>query len=294
MKSSEIHTAVRERYAKIATTGSTCCGSSCGPTSEPAEDAERLSAMSQKMGYTSQELEGVPEGANLGLGCGNPVGLASLEKGQVVADLGSGAGFDSFLAAQQVGGEGKVIGVDMTPEMIERAQHNAQKGGHQNVEFRLGEIEHLPLADQSVDVVLSNCVINLSPDKEEVFRETFRTLKPGGRLMVSDIVLLRELPSFIKGSIEAYVACLAGAATREAYLAAITAAGFVDVQVVEETSVPVDLVVNDPVTKKIVDGLHISSQSLSGVVDSIKSIRVSALKPLPDSESGRDGVSNDL
>ena len=279
MKFSEIHTAVRERYAKIATTGSTCCGSSCVPTNEPAENAERLSTMSQKMGYTSQELEGVPEGANLGLGCGNPVGLASLEKGQVVMDLGSGAGFDCFLAAQEVGEEGKVIGVDMTPEMIERAQHNAQKGGYRNVEFRLGEIEHLPLADNSVDVVLSNCVINLSPDKDQVFRETFRTLKPGGRLMVSDIVLLRELPGFIKGCIEAYVACLAGAATREAYLAAITAAGFVDIQVLEETSVPVDLVVNDPRTKKIVEGLNISPQSLTGVVDSIRSIRVSALKP---------------
>ena len=279
MKFSEIHTAVRERYAKIATTGSTCCGSSCAPTNEPAENAERLSTMSQKMGYTSQELEGVPEGANLGLGCGNPVGLASLEKGQVVMDLGSGAGFDCFLAAQEVGEEGKVIGVDMTPEMIERAQHNAQKSGYRNVEFRLGEIEHLPLADHSVDVVLSNCVINLSPDKEQVFRETFRTLKPGGRLMVSDIVLLRELPGFIKGWIEAYVACLAGAATRETYLKAITAAGFVDIQVVDETSVPVDLVVNDPRTRKIVEGLKLSSQSLRGVVDSIRSIRVSALKP---------------
>ena len=279
MKFSEIHTAVRERYAKIATTGSTCCGSSCAPTNEPAENAERLSTMSQKMGYTSQELEGVPEGANLGLGCGNPVGLASLEKGQVVMDLGSGAGFDCFLAAQEVGEEGKVIGVDMTPEMIERAQHNAQKSGYRNVEFRLGEIEHLPLADHSVDVVLSNCVINLSPDKEQVFRETFRTLKPGGRLMVSDIVLLRELPGFIKGCIEAYVACLAGAATRETYLKAITAAGFVDIQVVDETSVPVDLVVNDPRTRKIVEGLKLSSQSLRGVVDSIRSIRVSALKP---------------
>ena len=279
MKISEIHKAVRESYAKIATTGSTCCGSSCCSTDEPAEDAESLSTMSQKMGYTSQELEGVPEGANLGLGCGNPVALASLEKGQIVLDLGSGAGFDCFLAAQQVGGEGKVIGVDMTAEMIERAQQNAQKGGYQNVEFRLGEIEHLPLADHSVDVVLSNCVINLSPDKEQVFRETFRTLKPGGRLMVSDIVLLRELPGFIKGSIEAYVACLAGAATQDVYLAAIKAAGFVDVRVVEETSVPVDLVVNDPRTKKIVEGLKISPQSLTGVVDSIRSIRVSALKP---------------
>jgi SAM-dependent methyltransferase len=232
------------------------------------------------MGYSGEDLEGVPEGANLGLGCGNPVALASLQKGQTVLDLGSGAGFDSFLAAKQVGANGKIIGVDMTAEMIDRAQHNAEKGGYENVEFRLGKIEHLPLGDQTVDVVLSNCVINLSPDKEQVFQEAFRALKPGGRLMVSDIVLLKPLPRLIKVSMEAYVACLAGAATREDYLKAIQAAGFSDIEIVEETAVPVDLVINDPLTRKVVKGLEISSKSVKGVIGSIRSIRVAATKPL--------------
>ena len=280
MKAHEIHTEVRKKYAEIAKTGSSCCGPSCCGEEEPARDAGRATTLSQAMGYSGEDLEGVPEGANLGLGCGNPVALASLEKGQTVLDLGSGAGFDSFLAANQVGENGKIIGVDMTAEMIDRAQHNAEKGGYENVEFRLGKIEHLPLADQTVDVVLSNCVINLSPDKEQVFQEAFRTLKPGGRLMVSDIVLLRPLPGFIKTCMEAYVACLAGAATREDYLDAIQAAGFSDIEIVEETAVPVDLVINDSLTRTIVKGLEISSKSVKGVIDSIRSIRVAATKPL--------------
>jgi len=280
MKDNEIHTAVRNRYSEIARTGSTCCGPTCCPENEQPGDAKRAATLSRTMGYTSHDMEQVPEGANLGLGCGNPVGVASLEKGQVVLDLGSGAGFDCFLAAKQVGEEGRVIGVDMTPEMIDRAQHNSPKSGYENVEFRLGKIEHLPVADHSIDVVLSNCVINLSPDKEQVFQEAFRTLKSGGRLMVSDIVLLRPLPGFIKACMEAYVACLAGAATREDYLKAIQAAGFSDIEVVEEMSVPVDLVMNDSLTRTIVKGLEISSKSVRGVIDSIRSIRVSATKPL--------------
>ncbi len=279
MKAHEIHTEVRKKYAEIAKTGSSCCGPSCCGEEEPGAP-QRATTLSQAMGYSGEDLEGVPEGANLGLGCGNPVALASLEKGQTVLDLGSGAGFDSFLAANQVGENGKIIGVDMTAEMIDRAQHNAEKGGYENVEFRLGKIEHLPLADQTVDVVLSNCVINLSPDKEQVFQEAFRTLKPGGRLMVSDIVLLRPLPGFIKTCMEAYVACLAGAATREDYLEAIQAAGFSDIEIVEETAVPVDLVINDSLTRTIVKGLEISSKSVKGVIDSIRSIRVAATKPL--------------
>jgi arsenite methyltransferase len=172
----------------------------------------------------------VPEGANLGLGCGNPVALASLKKGEVVLDLGAGAGLDCFLAANKVGKTGKVIGVDMTPEMIDAARGNAQKNNYKNVEFRLGEIENLPVADNFVDVIISNCVINLSPDKPRVFQEAYRALKPGGRLMVSDMVLLKELPKAIKDSVEAYVGCIAGASMKDDYLKLIKDAGFKSVK----------------------------------------------------------------
>ena len=166
-------------------------------------------------------------------------------------DLGSGAGFDAFLAAAEVGSEGKVIGVDMTPEMIEKAKANALKGDFQNVEFRLGEIENLPVSNDEVDVIISNCVINLSPDKKQVFREAFRVLKPGGRLMVSDLVLLKALPEAVRTSVEAYVGCIAGAIMKEEYLSAIKAAGFVDVTVHGEDIYPIQLAVNDPVTRTI-------------------------------------------
>ena len=207
MKETDVKKIVREGYARIARGGGSCCssgGSCCG-------SAGMTESISKKIGYSDEELTSVPEGANLGLGCGNPVALAALKEGDVVLDLGSGAGFDCFLAANKVGSGGKVIGVDMTPDMLEKARENAHKGGYTNVEFRLGEIEHLPVADSHVDVIISNCVINLSPDKPAVFNEAFRVLKPGGRLMVSDIVLLNELPAFIKSSVAAYVGCVSGA-----------------------------------------------------------------------------------
>jgi SAM-dependent methyltransferase len=187
------------------------------------------------MGYSAQELESVPEGANLGLGCGNPLALASIEAGDTVLDLGSGAGFDCFLAARRVGPDGRVIGVDMTPDMLDRARDNAEREGYANVEFRLGEIENLPVADSSVDLVISNCVINLSTRKERVFAEAFRTLKPGGRLMVSDIVLERELPSEIRVSLSAYTCCVAGAILKSDYLALVSDAGFADIEVHEQS-----------------------------------------------------------
>jgi SAM-dependent methyltransferase len=187
------------------------------------------------LGYSLEDLKSVPEGANLGLGCGNPVALASLKEGETVLDLGSGAGFDSFLAANRVGQSGKVIGVDMTPEMVETAQTNAKKNDYKNVEFRLGEIESLPVDNNTIDVIISNCVINLSPDKPQVFQEAYRVLKSGGRLMVSDMVLLQELPKAIKGSVEAYVGCIAGASLKDDYLKMINEAGFDNITVINES-----------------------------------------------------------
>jgi len=226
MKEEGIKKIVREGYAKIARKEKSCCA----PVSSCCGNVDRAKEISKRIGYTEEEFQTVPEGANLGLGCGNPVALASLKEGETVLDLGAGAGFDCFLAAKQVGKKGKVIGVDMTPEMIDRARENARKGNYQNVEFRLGEIENLPVADNHVDVIISNCVINLSPDKKRVFQEAFRALKPGGRLMVSDIVLLKELPKFIKNSVEAYVGCLSGAILKDEYIRTIKETGFQDVR----------------------------------------------------------------
>ncbi|HQO38155.1 MAG TPA: arsenite methyltransferase [Candidatus Omnitrophota bacterium] len=233
--SEDVRKIVRDGYAKAVTAKASCCSSSscCGSASQARN-------ISKAVGYSDAEINAVPEGANLGFGCGNPVAIASLKEGDVVLDLGSGAGFDAFLAAQRVGTIGRVIGVDMTPEMLEKARAHAAKGNYPNVEFRLGEIEKLPVEDNSVDVIISNCVINLSPEKERVFAEAFRVLKPGGRLMVSDLVLVKDLPAALKESVEAYVGCLAGAIRKEDYLNCISLAGFRDVKVVSETNYPVD------------------------------------------------------
>jgi SAM-dependent methyltransferase len=188
------------------------------------------------IGYSAAELQSIPEEARMGLGCGNPTALASLKEGEIVLDLGAGGGIDCFLASVAVGETGQVIGVDMTPEMLHRARDIAKKGGYDNVEFRLGEIENLPVADNTVDAIISNCVINLSPDKVRVFKEAYRVLKPGGRLMVSDIVLTGELPENIKNSLAAYAGCVAGASLKEDYLATIANAGFEKVEVVSEQS----------------------------------------------------------
>jgi SAM-dependent methyltransferase len=193
-------------------------------TDGPSETALRL-------GYSAQDLAATPEGANLGLGCGNPQAIAALREGETVVDLGSGAGFDCLLAARQVGPKGRVIGVDMTPDMISRARQNAGKAGLGNVEFRLGEIEHMPVADRAADVIISNCVINLSPDKSAVFREAFRVLRPGGRLAISDVVALRPVPEEIRRDLALYTGCVAGAATIDEVTALLGDAGFVEVQV---------------------------------------------------------------
>lgn len=263
----EIKEKVRERYGRVAMERGSCCG---GPS---------VQALSELIGYSKQDLASVPEGANLGLGCGNPVALASLKEGETVMDLGSGAGFDCFLAARRVGSSGRVIGVDMTPEMVQKARENARAGGFQNVEFRLGEIEHLPAADSSVDVIISNCVINLVPDKAQVFREAFRVLRPAGRLLVSDIVLDGELPGFVRESVAAYVGCVAGAIQKEQYLRAMEEAGFRQVRVLEQTGFSIEHLAHDPTVAAVAESLNLSPDELSRIGKAVLSIRVEGYKP---------------
>ena len=275
MKKEEIKNVVRKSYAKIAKQQSSCCApvDSCCRSKDLAQD------ISKKIGYSEEDIKTVPQGANLGLGCGNPVALASLKKGETVLDLGSGAGFDCFLAADKVGKKGRVIGIDMTPEMVEKAKENAEKGKYENVEFRLGEIENLPAADNSVDIIISNCVINLAPDKKNVFKEAFRVLKPGGRLMVSDIVLEKELPDSIRNSIKAYVECVSGALLKDEYIEAINEAGFKEVKIIDETSFPYDLLDNDPATRAIIKDLRVSPEEVKEAAGSVLSINIYGVKP---------------
>lgn len=221
LNTNEIRQAVRNLYGKAAESG--CCSSTCCQGSAPD--------LSSKMGYSAEEMEAVPEGANLGLGCGNPQAIAGLQPGEVVLDLGSGAGFDAFLAARQVGESGHVIGVDMTPEMVEKARANTAKSGCRNVEFRLGEIEYLPVADSSVDVIISNCVINLSPEKTRALAEAFRVLKPGGRLAIADIVATAALPDHIKQDAALYAGCIAGATPIAELETMLRAAGFQQIRI---------------------------------------------------------------
>src|SRR3989344_1216976 len=219
---------VKDSYARIARSPGGC--GSCGCDSN-------LTAQKQsgQMGYTSDEVSGAPAGSNLGLGCGNPVAIASLREGEVVLDLGSGAGFDAFLAAPKVGKLGKVIGVDMTDAMLEKARENAARGNYANVEFRKGDIENLPVDDHSIDVIISNCVINLAPDKEKVFREAYRALKIGGRLMISDVVLTKPLPEDLKNDKELLVGCVGGAILKQDYLGELQKAGFTGITIHKET-----------------------------------------------------------
>lgn len=273
MKDNDIKSVVREKYGNIAAASGSCCPSAscCGG---PA-----LTDIGKKIGYAESDIAAVPEGANLGLGCGNPIALASLKEGETVLDLGSGAGFDCFLAAVRVGPNGKIIGVDMTPEMIERAQANARKDGVENVEFRLGDIERLPVEDASVDVIISNSVINLAPDKGRVFREAFRVLKPEGRLMVSDIVLKKPLPDAVKNSVAAYVGCVAGASLKEEYLEAMRQAGFADVVVQSEAPFPVDCVTTDPMLSGLAQSMNLTLAELARqAAETVVSVRVSGFK----------------
>jgi arsenite methyltransferase len=228
LRDDAVRAAVRRQYARTATGAASGCATGSGCCDTPAVDPARVS---RGLGYSAEEVGSVPEGANLGLGCGNPQAIASLAPGETVLDLGSGGGFDAFLAARQVGPTGHVIGVDMTPEMLTRARRNAHDGGYDTVEFRLGEIENLPVADDSVDVILSNCVINLSPDKPRVFAEAFRVLKPGGRLAVSDIVAFADLPDAVRKDLALYTGCIAGASPVTEVERMLGQAGFTDIRV---------------------------------------------------------------
>ena len=234
MESKKVKDFVKKRYGEIAQTDQSCCTSStcCGTSSL---------GIAKEIGYTEQDLENIPDSAILGLGCGNPVALANLKEGETVLDLGSGGGIDVFLASKKVGQNGKVIGVDMTEEMLERAKASAKKFGYSNVEFRLGEIENLPVKTGTVDTIISNCVINLSPDKLKVFQEAYRVLKNDGKLMVSDIVTKAELPQAVKKSFDAWAGCVAGALEKTEYLNTIKKAGFRTVKIVSEKDYSIDI-----------------------------------------------------
>lgn len=259
---------VKEAYSKIAKGKSSGC---CGP--EASCGCGGADNLAKAIGYSSKDINGLPEGSNLGLGCGNPTALAALKKGETVLDLGSGAGLDCFLAAKKVGPKGKIIGVDMTPEMIKKARANALKAGALHVEFRLGEIERLPLDDNSVDVVISNCVINLSADKPKVFREILRVLKPGGRIAISDIALRKDLPSSVKKSPAAYSACIAGALPVDEYKKLVKEAGFKKLKfAIKPSSSCIVPDTKDPFGQAVLDSLpagvslenHIASINVEG------------------------------
>ena len=267
MREEKVRKVVREGYGKIAEAEKCGCGWGCG------------SSVTENIGYSREELGSVPEGADLNLGCGNPVALASLKEGETVVDLGSGGGLDCFLAAKKVGAKGRVIGVDMTAEMLDKARDNCRRGGYKNVEFRLGEIENLPVADGTVDVIISNCVINLSPNKQRVFNEAFRVLKPDGRLMISDMVLLNELPEAVKNSVKAYVGCISGAEMKNAYIGMIENAGFKQVKIVEETHLPLELMLSDATAKAIMKELELPEKRAAELINSVVSIKISATKP---------------
>ena len=257
-----VRTSVRQHYGKVATResgcgcGPTCCSTEAAPASDPAE-------LSQALGYSAQDTSTVPEGANLALGCGNPLAIASLKPSQAVLDLGSGAGFDAFLAAKAVGHSGHVIGVDMTPDMLAKARKNQAKGDYANVEFRLGEIENLPVADESIDVIISNCVINLSPEKTRVFEEAFRVLKHGGRLAISDIVALHPFPEPVRTDLALHTGCVAGASTVSDLNKTLLAAGFQNVRITPKPQ-------SGEFTKEWFPGMKIEDYIVSATIEAVK------------------------
>lgn len=265
--------AVRDRYARAATEDASCCE----PTSGGSPSGSSADLISEALGYSADQLAALPEEANLGLGCGNPTAIASLSAGDVVLDLGSGSGIDCFLASPQVGPEGKVIGVDMTPEMLARAQRNAELGGYSNVEFRLGEIEALPVADDTVDVIISNCVLNLSTDKPKVLTEAFRVLKSGGRLVVSDMVSDLPVPDVVGLSVDAVAACLP--TFRDLYLQEFRDAGFEGVRITDERPYPSAFILEDPGVQSYVAERPEHLKALTVFAGSIHGAHFEARKP---------------
>lgn len=286
MKEEAIRKAVRDRYGSIAQKDDDAaaadtldaadgrCGCGCSPQ---VSDATVALTYSETIGYSKEDLSAAPVDANLGLGCGNPTALAQLEEGEVVLDLGSGGGIDCFLAAQKVGPGGKVIGVDMTPDMLSRARKAARAGGYDNVEFRLGEIEALPVPDNSVDVIISNCVINLSPERDRVFAEAFRVLKPGGRIMISDLTSGQQTPTFLLENTEAFVGCLP--VQRDEYLEGLRSAGLEDVEFAEEKAYPTALLASDPAVKGYIEDHPEEEEAIFGFMDSIRSGMIKGRKP---------------
>ena len=268
----DIRKNVRETYAKIVApsdSGGGCCAPAPAPAFEAITEGccgtPDVKTVSGALGYSAEELLAAPEGANLGLGCGNPQAIAALKKGETVIDLGSGAGFDVFLASRQVGDDGKVIGVDMTPDMLAKARENASKGGYENVEFRLGEIESLPVADNTADVIISNCVVNLSPDKQAVYSEAYRVLKPGGRVAISDVVLTAEMPEDMKNDPVLHSACISGAETIEKLTAMMEQAGFAKISIEPKAEI------KEQIKKWVPD---------TDITDYITSANIEAVKPV--------------
>jgi SAM-dependent methyltransferase len=255
LKNDEVREAVSKTYGEIARNGGTCGCNCCGEST--VEDT------SQAIGYSSRDVSRVPEGANMGLGCGNPQAIANLKKGETVLDLGSGGGFDCFLAARQVGDSGYVIGVDMSPEMITRAKANAEKTGVNNVDFRLGEIERLPVEDSSVDAIISNCVINLSPEKPRVFSDSYRVLKSGGRLAISDIVAMAELPKALKQDMALHSACVAGASQINQLREMLKDAGFTDIRIEPQDA-------SKDILHEWMPGRSIDDYVLSATIEAVK------------------------
>src|SRR4030042_2104004 len=277
MDQKNIKKIVRESYGKIAKQNKSCCSmeTSCG-----CQGNNKFDEISKSIGYAEIDIKEVPEGSNLGLGCGNPIAYASLKEGETVLDLGSGAGFDCFLAAKKVGPKGKVIGVDMTQEMLDRARENILKSDYKNVEFRLGEIDNLPVADNSIDAVISNCVVNLAPDKKRVFNEAYRVIKPGGRIMISDVVLLKKLhlPDAVIDVLDSYGSCITRAMIKEEYINTIRDAGFVNVKIIDEAKSSLAFDIDSPDIKSAVKSAGIEFEDLARLKEnnknSIASIRV--------------------